>query len=220
MKKLNLFFVILVLLMPAMAQDKIEVKESVEKIGEGHNNALTVMIYEAEDKDVIKAWKQLMKNYDCKTSGRNDIFADDATIPSISTNTIDVYASISKKGDGIMLVVGFNLGGAYLNSSEHGAAYKAAEKIIYDFAVSITKNAINDKIDKQEKELKKLENEYDELTKEKERLESTIEKCKEKIKEAEEGIKTNIKEQEKTTEAIENQKNNVVSTKEKLKNVK
>ncbi len=45
---------------------KINVKETRENIAESNNNVLTVLIYGASEKNVVKSWKALMKNYKAK----------------------------------------------------------------------------------------------------------------------------------------------------------
>ena len=131
---------------------KIKVSQSNERIGGGSHSALTVMIYQVKSSEVRKEWKNLIKGYNAvKVSSKKEIFADDCRISSISDNTIDVYAKADEKNDAVKFVVGFDLGGVYLSSSSSG--YKTAERMVYDFAVKLTKMGVENELKDTEKEL-------------------------------------------------------------------
>ena len=144
-----------------------------------------------------------MKSYKGKVgSSKGEIFCDNAVMTQISDNTIDVYAKIKKVNEGTLLTVFFDLGGAYLNAGDNG--YKSAEKIVYEFAVSAAKDAVDKEIKVEQKALVKLENAQEKLEREKETLEKNIkrwndeiEKAKKDIENAKADIEQNIKDQEK-----------------------
>ena len=203
------------------SQKKIEVKESSENIGEGHHNSLVVNIYEASDKDVEKAWKKLMKDYKAKVSMKKVLIADDAEIKSISSNTLDIYAKAEKdKDDEVKLIVAVDMGGAFLESSMHSSEFSTFKKILYDFAVETTKEAIRGQLKDAEKEQEKLEKEQEQLAKDNENLHKDIENYKNKIAQAEMDIETNLKDQETKKKEIELQKKLVGEIAEKEKSVK
>jgi len=133
----NLFTMLFVILtITSFAQRKIKVHEENEKIGSGTNNALVATIYESNKDNIEKAWKKLMKDYGAKANMKKEIFADDATIKDLSSNTCDLFAFVRKVSDDeFEIVVGVDMGGAYLSSSEHSSKYKTMEKILKDFAV-------------------------------------------------------------------------------------
>jgi len=190
MKRFLLIIASAIVLFPAQAQ-KTKVSESIEKIGDGKNNCLVVTIAGASEDDVAKAWKDKMKDTGGKVSGKKEMFVDDASLPSISSNTVDVYSVINEKGGDVVFMVGFNLGGAYLNSKEHASGYKVAEKMIYDFAVEQTKLAVQNKIDEQKNLIAKTTKDVEGLTKDNEKLAKDIEDYKKRIEEAEKNIESN-----------------------------
>ncbi len=198
---------------------KITVKERNEKIAGGSNNALTVVISGASEKMIEKAWEDVMKGYGAKVSSKGEVFADNATIASLSPNTVDVYAKTESEGENYKFIVAFDLGGAYLSSSLHSSKYKDAEKIVYDFAVDVTKKAIEEQLREAEKEQSKLEKKLDNLVGDNEKLHKDIEKYKNSITQAENDIETNLKDQEDTKATLESQKKAVEAIQEKLKNV-
>lgn len=203
------------------SQKKIKVRESSENIGDGQHNALTVNIYEASGKDVEKAWKKLMKDYKAKVSIKKEIFADDATIKSMSSNTVDIYAKAGKSKDGeVFLIVAVDLGGAFLSSSMHSDKFKTFKNILYDFAVKTTKEAIRGQLKDAEKQQEKQEKEQKQLVKDNENLHKDIENYKNKIARAEKDIEINLKDQETKKKEIGLQKKLVEEITEKEKSVK
>ncbi|HNW98880.1 MAG TPA: hypothetical protein PKK00_10765 [Bacteroidales bacterium] len=219
MKKIILASIVIAFSFNLNAQE-IKVKEEKEKIAEGTNPVLTVMIYEADESMVEKSWKELMKDYNAKVSNKSEIFADNASITDMSQNTVDVYAYTKKEDDGIKLIVAFDLGGAFVSSSTHSSAYNVAEKIVKKFAVDVSKKAIQKKVDAALAKQKDLEDELASLKKKNEKLHGDIEDYKKKITEAESDISDNEKAQVEKTKEIEDQTKAVKEVQEKLDDVK
>src|ERR1700746_1983818 len=228
MKKVFTLALALTLGFSAMAQ-KIKVKESSENIGGGSHNALVVTLYEVNPSDAEDAFRSFMKKYDGKRTTKDGaIFVDHATIKDMGNNTIDVYGKAEgKKGDEeIKFIVAFDLGGAFCNSHDHKDQYKAAEEIVKEFAVKATKDAIEEKLEAEQKIQSKLEDEQKSLEKDNKNLNSDIEDYKDKIKKAEDNIKKaqddiakNKADQEKKKAEIEAQKKVVDDVDKKLKAV-
>ncbi|MBL7889741.1 MAG: hypothetical protein JNL24_09320, partial [Bacteroidia bacterium] len=185
----------------ALFAQKIKVKESKETIGGASNNALVVTLYGVSPSDAEESFRSFMKQYDGKRSSKDGgIFIDNASIKEISgNNTIDIYGiAQGKKGDAeITFVVAFDLGGAFLNSSEHKDQYKIAEKIVKEFAVKATKEAIENELKTAQKAQEKLEEDQKSLEKDKKGLEKDIEDYKAKITKAEQDIVKNKSDQDK-----------------------
>jgi len=218
----NIYLLILVLFsLNIFAQNKIKVEETNASFDNGKHNALKVVIYEAKQKDVEKAWKSLMKSYNAKVSMKKTIFADNATIKDMSENTVDVYATTDKTKDGdVILYVAFDLGGEIYLESSHGDKFKTAKKIIRKFAVETTKDALKDKIKDAEKILSSKQKEQKNLEKENENLKNDIEDYKKKIEKAKNNIKENEKQQADKKKEIEEQQSIVNKLNEKEKSVK
>ncbi len=207
----------------ALFAQKIKVKESKESIGGASNNALVVTLYGVSPSDAEESFRSFMKQYDGKRSSKDGgIFIDNASIKEISgNNTIDIYGvAQGKKGDAeITFVVAFDLGGAFLNSSEHKDQYKIAEKIVKEFAVKATKEAIEAELKTAQKAQEKLEEDQKSLEKDKKGLEKDIEDYKAKITKAEQDIVKNKSDQDKKKSEIEAQKKVVSTINDKLKAV-
>lgn len=196
----------------------IKVNEQNEHIGGNKNPALVVTIYDATPEEVESKWKSLMKDNKAKVSTSDGVFADNAVISEINgNNTIDIWAKAEKIKDGeTKLTVAFNLGGAFLSSSNDKDKFNAAKKMVNDFAIKTTRDAIAGIRKAEEKKLAKLADEQRDLEKQQEKLTSNIEDYnkkiedyKKKIKEAEDDKAKNKTEQEKKKAEVETQKKQV-----------
>ncbi|HTF02441.1 MAG TPA: hypothetical protein VK826_00385 [Bacteroidia bacterium] len=207
MKKLLLSLAVIALSLPAFADGiKIKVEEKSEKINGGNHNCLVVTIYDATPAEIEKEWKSKMKGYDAKVSGKDEIFADNALIKDISENTCDVYARTEKISDTeTKFIVGFQLGETWLSSGDNKSSYNAAEKIVKDFAVKMTKDAIADKRKAEEKKLEDVKDDQADLEKKNKDLNDDITDYNEKIKKAQDDIKANEEEQVKKKAEVDAQ---------------
>jgi len=189
------------------AQRTIKVRETKENIGGGSHTCLSVIIYETTTDAIEKSWEKFMKSYDAKISSKKEIFADNALIKEISNNTIDVYAKCNPKNeDEIEFLVAVDLGGAFMNQSDHSTQFKTMEKIVKNFAKQATIDGIENKINAQQKVYDKRTKEMEGLIKEKEKLEKDIENYKEKIRKAEEDIKKNLSDQSSKQKEVDAEK--------------
>jgi len=203
------------------AQKSIEVQEGNHSFSKGNVNALSVIIYGGNVSDVEKALKDLMKKYNAKVSSKKEMFGDDAEIKKISDNTIDLYGKVEQSGkEDVKVIIGFDLGGVFLSSSQHGDKFKVAKGIVYDFGVQETKNAIGAVLKEEEKNLEKLQKEQEDLVKDKEKLEKDIAGWEEDIKKAKEDIEKNKKDQESKQKEIKTQGEVVEKVKAKAAAVK
>jgi len=204
-----------------LSAQKIDVKQTRDDFNGQRVDALSVVMKDVDKKTVEKEWTKLVKGFGGKVSTKKRvIFADDASIRAISDNTVDVYARVNAKKDEVELTVAFDLGGAYLNKSAHSSGYNHAEKMIYEFAVNIAKDAVGQQVKVAEKALSSKEKALQKLAKDKKRLESDIEKYKKQIEKAEKEIKQNEKDQTDAEKDIESQKKALDALKKREKDIK
>ena len=205
-----------------IAQEKIDiqVREGSQSIGGGSNNTLTVTIFEASRSDIEKAWKKEMKRFKGKVQMKKEIFADDCSFKNW-TNSCDIYAIVNETGDTKReVVVGVDLGGAYLSSGQHSGQYKEFHDFLYGFAVNTTKEAIAGQVKAAETVLAKLEKEQADLKKQNAKLDQLIEDCTAKIEQAEKDIEQNLEDQLDKKGEVLKQAVVVEAVKEKEKAVK
>lgn len=221
MKKLLVLAFAITITFSVSAQ-KIKVKEANENIGGGNHNSITVTLYDISPSDAVDAFRSFIKKYDGKRSSLDGgVFSDNATIKDMGNNTIDIYGKAQgKKGDPeITFVIAFDLGGAFLNSSDHKDQYKVAEKIAKEFAINTCKEIVEQKLKDAQRKQSGFEDEQKDLEKENRSLTSDIEDYKAKIKKAEDNIVTNKSNQEKKKAEIETQKKAVSEVETKLKSI-
>lgn len=209
----------------------IQVSESNEAIGNGNNNAMVVNLFENDVDKVEKEWKNTIKNYKTEKTNlhHHSLFADNVLINEISTGTVDIYSSFieKKENKSVRMIVAIDLGGVFMSSNQHGDKFLAAKKIVHDFAVRLTKEALEQQLAEQSKKLEKLVEKKDDLEKDKKNMNSRIEEDREKIKKAqediaknEESIKKNEKDQQEQQLKIDEQKKMVQEFQKRVDSVR
>lgn len=195
-----------------------QVTESQKFMSQGTYNALTIQLPEGSEKDAPKEWVKFIKKYGKAKKDRktDEYFVDDAKIVGISNNSVDIYT----KFEGSTMTVWFDLGGAYLSSSEHPDGYAMGEQVLMDFGLELKVLMVEEEIASEEKNLKKMEGDLEKLEKEKTTHEKNIEDWKAKIAQAEADIEQNIKDQEAKTAEIEQQKTIIDMIKGRLAELK
>ncbi len=219
MKKLTFLILAAMLTMASNAQ-KITVTESREDIGGGSHNALIVEVYGADAKDVEKALKSKMKDYGAKVSNnKGELFGNNAIIKDMGPKYMDLYGRVEDKKDEVRVIVAFDLGGAFLNSSDHHDQYKAAERILHDFAYNLTKEALDYQLKTQQKALDKLNGEQKDLVKENTNLNNQITDYQNRIKKNQDAIEKNKEDQAAKQKEIAQQQQVVDEAGKKAKSV-
>ncbi|MEM1326628.1 MAG: hypothetical protein AAGI23_11770 [Bacteroidota bacterium] len=194
--------------------EQIMIEENLQTMSAGTHNALSMAIPNADEKKVEHVWKQFSKDFKTRTQRdrKSGLYvSDDAKLKNISNNTVDLYAQFERGGSGTLVTLWFDLGGAYLASETHEAAYESAQQMMQDFAKAVKKSMAEDDLKVQEKALKELGKELERLAKDKEQYEKKIAEANELIREMENSIKQNEKDQEAKQQQIDAQ-SKVVST--------
>ena len=120
----------------------------------------------------------------------------------------------------VTLTAAFDLGGAYLSSSEHREKFEYVKKVMHDFAVKITKEAIDDEIKDASKGLSNIQSKQASLEKDNKGLADDITNYNQKIKKANEQIEQNKKDIETKKSEVTAQQKVVDGIKAKKESVK
>jgi Skp family chaperone for outer membrane proteins len=191
----------------------IDVKETNEKFSTGVQPAIATTVYGNSPDQVMSAWKKLMNDYRNETvkAAKGEVFGDNILIKEWGNNPVDIYTVFQatkkeKKEKVVRLFVAVNLGGAYLSSSVDRAKYRDMEKIVRDFAVSMTKKPIEEELKEDTRALEKLQKKGKRLEKDKKSLQKDVENYKERITKTENEIVTKQSELEKKTAEVTAQK--------------
>lgn len=171
------------------ADDPLAITETRTPMSRGTQPALMVTIPKAQLKAVDAAWKDLLKDYKAKLKvDKGEIFADNAAIKAIGDNTVDVYSRLTETKEGVLVQVFIDLGGAFMSAATHPEQYKAAENIVYQFAVEQTRVAVGVEIAAAQKILEKMQKEQKKLESDEKDLSREIDKDRQQIKGLEEQI--------------------------------
>jgi peptidoglycan hydrolase CwlO-like protein len=185
-------------------------KEEEKLMSQGVKNALVLEIGAKPD-FVEDEWKDFLDAYKAKpkwVKKEKEWFSDNAVISELGgNNPVDVYAKIESSGtEASTITLWVDLGGAYLSSYQHADKYGFAQKMLRQFNIKVLKDATQKEMEKEEKKLKKADNHFRDLVKDKEGLLKDIENYKAKIKKAEEDIIKNEKDQKDAQKASDEQK--------------
>lgn len=196
---------------------QVKVEEKNVNIN-GSKNGFYLTIPYGNDKQIDKALNSELNSWKGKVKKEKDYyFADDCSIKEMGDNTFDAYAKVEPIAEGGAYVsVAIDLGGAYMNSGEHGTQFKFMQTKLNTFGISAAKAAVDDEIKAEEDLLKEKQKELADLESDQAKKEKEIEEYKQKIVDNEKAIeeskknqetkKTEIKEQEVKLETVRKKK--------------
>jgi hypothetical protein len=213
-----LTFLLFVGMNTANAQYKVVINEVLEYMSQGEKTGIEVALVDAVPADVEEYFIRFMKKYKGKALSSKktvEIFIDNATIPQISANTVDVYAIARKTDYGTKLSIFVDLGGAFVSSQDHEVAYGALEGLGREFALSEAVRVVETELKAQEKVMKDLSKELETMIKDKDTYIKEIEKAKALIAQREIDIINNEKAQETKRQQIAIQDEIVKTVKQK-----
>lgn len=219
MKKITLLVTLIFGLTTIYAQ----VKEAKRFMSQGQNNALVVSLKRSSKADVEKDWMRIAKEFGGKTkkiSKTGEIFTDNANIPAMSRNTVDIYALIEERGQDAELVVWFDLGGAFLASDMHNTRYPYAEKLLNDMSLRVSEAAIEEELAKQEALLSDLGKTLKDLREDKVEITNEIMKYVDEISGAKNKIDMVDEQYKNTKQRFSAQEKAVESAKSRLRTYK
>lgn len=218
MKRILLLLTLLAVNLPTWAQ----VSEQFATMSQGSNNALSMQLDGVDVKTAEKVWSKYVKDFKGKAKKdrkTGEWMVDDLTIPSISPNTIDVYATFEESGTGVSTRVWMDLGGAFLASNTHADRFSKAIEFMDGFGLEIEIESIKQRLDGEEGALKGLEKELEGFLRDQKSEEENIARYEEKIRESEQKIQESIQQQGIKSTEIESQKATIEATKAELKSL-
>lgn len=225
-KNLNSVFLVLFLFFNAQikAQQAYVTNEVRQYMSKGEQNGIEITLNGSSVSDAKDGLKKLAKKYDAKLISEKknpELMIDNASIPTVSANTLDIYAIVTPLGNGGSKVTFFtDLGGAFITSAAYGTQYAGIEAVIRDFAQNQALLAVGTQLKSEEKSLKDLNKELKSLQKEKEKKLKEIEKAKKLIAELEQDIIKNDANQAAQQQQISLQQQIIETVKSKQSSLK
>jgi hypothetical protein len=184
----------------------------------GSKSSFTVKYEGTDVKTVENQWTKIMKSYKgkVKKNKAKELFADDVKLKELSTNTVDVYATVAQDetSNHTILSVWYDLGGAFLNETDHPNQVLAVKNMLDQTSLRIGAARADNVLEAEEDVLKDMNKELEKQVKEKEDGLKEIEKAKALIVKMEEMIEENNKAQETKKVEIQGQEKKIESAKE------
>lgn len=221
MKKYLLSIATIFLSIITSAQN-VEIDEKNTSFNAGSKNSILVTIPHVTENFMEKKIKEEVKDWGGKyNSSRGEYSSTQAQMKEMGEKMFDGFAKIVSAKDGnVVVAFAFDLGGAYMTSSEHKEQYNSMESRIKAFGISSSKAFVTEEIEDQEKILKSFNKEQESLEKDKSGLEKDIEDYKKRIEEAQKKIEQNKLDQEKKKGEIKAQEGKLEEVNKKLKAIK
>jgi hypothetical protein len=230
MKNITTFLLLLLTLNLSFAQ-KAKVVESTEAIDKISRSGLSTII-ELDKKNVDKAWEKQLKNYGKVESSKGVYTIAVANIPGVSSACV-ITSIVKSSGKGTSVWWSIDMGKQHVSSQGNPSSYKAAEKILYDFATTCYKDDISEQIKEaekavansvkvQEKEVKEgetLVRDVERNKQEKINLEQKIKENGEQLVKLQSDIEQNKKDQTAAAQDVEKMKKALDLVKQKLAQV-
>ncbi len=210
------------------AQIKTNIREETRNLSTGSGNALVMELPATKKKDVEAAWEDFVKQYKGKTKfdkKTGEFLSDECTIKDMSKDKVDIIVKVGELTTGTELTAWFDLGAStYLSSKDKPQMYPVGDRILKEFAETLSATMIEEQLKAEEKKLKEFEEELLKLEKTKTSRDKdisdyreTIKKQEDNIRKAEDDIKANLTSQDDKKKQINDQKKVVEEVQGKLK---
>ncbi len=180
------------------AQTQFVTNEVRQFMSKGEQNGIEFLLNgtKPEDaKDAIEKWGKKMKAKIVRDKKNPEIFIDNAQMPAVSANAVDMYAVVTPIDNGSKVTIYTDLGGAFVSSAAYGTQYTALETVMKQFAKAQAIEVVEDQQKAEEKVLKSLNGDLKSLKGKKEDYLKDIEKAKALIQQREQDIIKNDAEQ-------------------------
>lgn len=183
---------------------------------------------QGDGKQIEKDWETQLQTFGRTTSSRGTYRVPNASIPSISSEPINLISTVKSSRTSATIFASFDLGnGNYVTPG--GTGYSAAETLLKSFSdntlygqeVRMAESSFDEAQKNHQKLVKngeRLLREIDQNAKEKERLLKRIDENAKQLEQLNKDIATNKTEQETALTELESRKKNVEAVKAKKSN--
>jgi hypothetical protein len=224
MKKLQLITILLFAsIFIANAQSNFIVNEVRQIMSKGEQTGFEVPIAGGKAENVKSNFEKWLKKNNAKvTSSKKspEIFGDNASLKLVSQNTVDIYATCIPSGNGAVLYVYADLGGAFISSAAYPQQYTAMEAMLKKFSQEQALEMVESQLEQEEKILKTLNKDIENLKKDKTGYVKDIETAKALIIQREQDIIKNDNDQKSKLEQQNLQQQIIETVKQKRATLK
>lgn len=181
-----------------ITNSNIGINEVIMTTSRGDKSGFRMFIPKTDEKTVADVWSRFHKNLRSKPKFdklKYEYFTDDAFIPQVSQNTIDIYVRMLPKDGGILFSAAFDLGGIFISSGSTPDKFMIVENLLSKFYVQLAYEAIEKEYELNQAKIKELEEANKSLEADMIRIKSTISRSEEIIANEMKTIESNEKKQ-------------------------
>ena len=163
-------------------------KEALEaakgSMSTGSEKGITVTVPHTSLKTAQDNWEERLEDQSEDVYVyKNEVYSDNARIPSIQDGTIDLLSTFSEGRDGVVQVTTkIDLGGALLSEQTHKEKYRSANIFLQNLAAQVSRTSLEASQKEAAKELKKLEKQEKELNREIQQSQQELKELQEKLR--------------------------------------
>jgi hypothetical protein len=197
----------LMLLLPVTVWTQ-NIQENERTMSKGSKPGFSMTIDGMETKEVERLWLDYLKYSKAKTKKdrkTNEVFSDDASLPAINSNLMDLYATFTERNKQTEMVVWVDLGGAFLARRQHPEKIDAFYQWLNEFGRRIRVRKVEIEQEAEELIFKDQKKEFDKLVKEEERLKKEISDAEQRINQARKELDINAANQNNRRQEMERQ---------------
>lgn len=210
LRKLFIFY-LPALLFPFLAagQELLQVAEGTNSCSLGSQASYSVSIPQAKLKEVKSAWKKYVRQGTKKSAEEdgNEIILSQAVLPALGPDTFTVIARTEAADNGVQFTTFYHWNDSlFMSSSIDGNQSEKIKSYVRTFALQQYKIAVEDQLSENQKTLKSLDNDLEELISSNEQSERKIKEHNRSIDQLKDEIKTTEKELELKSEEVIRQK--------------
>lgn len=212
----------LMLLLPMTSLLAQNIQENERTMSQGSKPGFSMSIDNLDAKETERLWIEYLKDTKAKTKKdrkTNEVFADDASVQSISSNLMDIYATFTERGKQTEIIVWVDLGGAFLARRQHPDKIAAFEQWLSEFGRRTRVRKVEIELTSEELVFKDQKKEFDKLVKEEERLKKEIADAEQRINQAKKELEVNNANQNNRRQEMERQQMKIQEIESKKKRV-
>jgi flagellar motor protein MotB len=166
----------------ASAQVPLEISGKTVTMSKGDQPAFIVEIPQVTAENIEKSWMKLIRqNTKSKVSTENgEIFILNTQIDEISDKPINIYSAVYQADSAVKLVSLFEIDSSFFSfdgdkeDMNYERTYQGIEHFLHDFAVTEYRDAVEEELKTENKELKKLNGDLQKLVKQTETFQKKI----------------------------------------------
>ena len=186
----------------------IVVEDISKTMSKGNQPGFKIDVYQAKKTGAVNALTKTIKeeNRAKLELVNNEYVVHGAVIKDISSAPMNVYSIVNEYEDHVELLFFYEKDSAFLSKEKNESEYLSARKFTRDFAVTAYRGAVQEQIDAENKKLKDLESQLQQLTNENDKLKKGISEENQKISSSKEKISSGELDQERVRKQILDQK--------------